>query len=127
MTAHAGSYEKPPPGRRSLGHYILMVAFVVGVVTATIAVTPHAFERHGMAAYEAVECYNTRGPVMQLLNRKTNRTAAICQDDTQKYGWYIVIFCSVTGFLVTAFKRDRATCRNDCERYLRDSGFDKVL
>ncbi len=122
MTAHTGSCldEKPPPVLR------ILIVVIVGMVLGAILLTPHAFERHGRAAFEAVECYNNDGPVMSLLNPKSQRVASICQSKFDN-AWYVVIVCVLSGCLITAFKRDRARCKRDVESYLRESGFNKVL
>lgn len=103
--------------------YLMIIICAAGVL-----LTPHAWERHGHDALNAVQCLNQNGPVMRLLNRKDNRVANICTDNKDNPAkWYVVIVCAVSGTLITAFCRERARRRGQVEAYLRASGFDKIL
>jgi len=101
---------------------------VLMISLSAVLLTPHAWERHGQDAWNAVQCLNQNGPVMQLENRKTNRVANICTDNPDApTKWYVVIVCTITGALITAFRRERARRRIEVESYLRASGFDKPV
>jgi len=81
----------------------------------------HAVEKHGLDAARALNC-RPEDFILTFHNPVTQRIGYVCRQDGK---WFIVIVSAITGWVVTAFCKEKLKRQEQVEQYMKNAGYDK--
>lgn len=93
---------------------VILIAAIIGM----LAVTAHAYEKHGASASAAIFCHLNGGDIKSLHNDNTGRNAYLCNVEG-KFG--VVIEEGDT--IITAFLKEKMKTAEQVIRYLQNAGY----
>lgn len=103
--------------------FVAFFALLVGFLALrVIALNQHAIERHGNTAVQSAECMDNNGVAFSMTNPETSRRADVCKDPTSPI-WFVVIFCALSGAVITAFKKEKLKSEEQVRNYLGNGGY----
>ena len=104
---------------------ILIVAsgLVWGLLPAFPMQSTHAMSGHRKEAVAALRCKPDDNLVV-FQNVRTNRLGYICL--TTGGRWAIVICCAISGYIVTAFIKNKMKRKEQVYKYMENAGYKKM-